>query len=291
MAHDFPSDGVRLSVYECKDCFLAWQYPVDRSAEESRAFFEQNYYQTPSTEYFQKGRKAEIARLELGFVESMVGRPESGPPPRLLDIGGGDGSFARLAFAAGWSVTMLDPAARETVECGPGETTLRIGRGTVDYLTGATKFDVVTLFDVIEHVPEPVALIERCRALLDDGGHLIIETGNYQSIDRIVSRRNWWGFQLDHRWYFTPDVLASVLRHAGFTDIETADRVLRPDAPVVTPYGGPSTARLLKGLVRRPWRAIDRLAIHHELRRAAARWPTTCRLGIFAISGRLPRRH
>lgn len=100
----------------------------------------------------------------------------------LLDIGCGAGAFLRIARAAGYRVTGLelnaslaqrarDTSGAEVVVGDAGCTTLA-GR----------RFDVVTVLDLIEHVPDPVGVLRRCADALTPGGHLVVYTPNHSSV-------------------------------------------------------------------------------------------------------------
>ena len=66
------------------------------------------------------------------------------------------------------------------------------------------------------------------RFIANIGGYLVLETGNYQSAERIISESDWWAYQADHRWFFAPKILHSLMEAAGLVDITYADLVFRP---------------------------------------------------------------
>jgi len=118
------------------------------------AHFDANYKAKGSktSEYFDPEIKAAISALEFNFMSQlpMAGR-------RLLDIGAGAGLFAALAGKHGWTVTALDPALDQ--EALVGRPSITAIRGTTDDLPISEQFDVVTMWDVIEHVTTPVNAI------------------------------------------------------------------------------------------------------------------------------------
>jgi len=88
-------------------------------------------------------------------------------------------------------------------------------------------FDVVTLWDVIEHVEDPAELLVRVRERLRPDGFVVIETGNYLSAGRIEMGAQWWCNQVDHRWYFSPDTCMQLLEQVGFGEFELERRAPR----------------------------------------------------------------
>lgn len=268
-----------ISLVECRSCVFAWQYPFVRSEQESAAWFDDAYdgRNGAPSDYFSDEGKREIARLELAFVDSLPGVRGT-----LLDVGAGSGVFAALAAESGWTVTALDPALDpRRVANGGGITAVR---GTIDDLPRDSTFDVVTMWDVIEHATSPRELLEQAAERLQPDGWIVVETGNYKSVARVAGGNDHWIYQLDHRWYFSPDSLRALLEDLGFGELVLADRVLRPGWQGKTRYAGPSRRRLLGSILRDPLRAKARWAEHRELR-TASRWPAAG-LEIFAIAAR-----
>ncbi|MFP6748341.1 MAG: class I SAM-dependent methyltransferase [Alphaproteobacteria bacterium] len=181
-AHDVGSREIEIGIIECRLCKFAWQWPVSRTRQESREYFQENYQNKDPNSYFDPVLRKKIACMELEFVETLVGAPGS-----ILDIGAGDGAFLQVASAGGWKAVGLDPAAEQNHQ---NESGVQIISGTVDDIDVNQKYDAITLWDVIEHVDDPRDLIEKCVSLLAIGGYLILETGNYQSAERISNGSN-----------------------------------------------------------------------------------------------------
>jgi SAM-dependent methyltransferase len=160
----------------------------------------------------------------------------------------------------------------------------RVIQGTIDDLPTATTFDVITLWDVIEHVELPMELIRQAAERLNSGGWLVIETGNYQSMDRIKNGTSWWAFHPEHRWYFAPPVIEELLRRAGLTAIVRADTVFRPGY-LKTRYQGPSPIGLLRKTLKMPWQLLRHVEEFAALRTAARTWPDWVGLPIFTLAG------
>ncbi|MBX9606186.1 MAG: class I SAM-dependent methyltransferase [Gammaproteobacteria bacterium] len=268
----------RVHIVECQSCYFAWQHPQVRSAEDSVTYFSATYADEGRTDtgYFAPDYKNAVSNLELDFVESL---PNTGR--RLLDVGAGAGIFASVAAQRGWQATALDPALDPARVA---DSRVRAITGVLADVPANEQFDVVTLWDVVEHAIEPVALIEGARDLLRPGGWVVVETGNYKSVDRISGGVDCWIFQLDHRWYFAPESMAGLLERAGFTDMTFAQRVLRPNWQGTTGYAGPSLVHLLKSLVRRPAQIAHHFARHRALQQAR-HWQQPG-LGIFCVAGR-----
>lgn len=268
-----------VSISECKDCCFAWQYPLGRTAQESVEHFDENYRSQGKrlSNYFNPQVKRNIASHEFDFVAQL---PIEGR--RLLDLGAGAGIFAEVAAEHGWSVTALDPALDQAHLA--GNKAVKAIRGTMEALSDEERFDVVTLWDVIEHMTSPVTTIADASARIKQGGWIVIETGNYRSADRVEGGDRHWMYQVDHRWYFSPESMTSILKQLGFSDFVYSQKTLRPGWNGRADYPGPSYVRLLKSVVKNPLKAPRHAAMFRNLRRAAD-WPMAG-IGIFTLAAR-----
>ena len=89
--------------------------------------------------------------------------------------------------------------------------------GTLDSAPHAPEsFDLITLWDVVEHVPDPGALLARARELLRPDGLLVLETQDVSSQFARVLGRRWHHYKHDeHLYHFTPATITTLLQGAG----------------------------------------------------------------------------
>lgn len=137
-----------------------------------------------------------------------------GKPGGLLDIGGGNGHFARCALDSGWDAYSMDVS-----EHAAGVAARQLGEhrsftSLPQELEG--KLDVVTLWCVIAHLPDPRRVVEDAMQLLRPGGKLLVTTPNFRfqapyaallaALGRPIDFRDH-----DHYLHFTPAALELVL--------------------------------------------------------------------------------
>lgn len=151
---------------------------------------------------------------------------------RLLDVGCGSGSYLALMEGLGWKVagTNVVPEACEAVRrrfgfpCHAGEL------GALDLPAGS--FDALTLWHVLEHLPDPRAALDRARALLAPGGILGVGVPVHDCVEAEVLGDAWLGYEVPrHLVVFSRARLRSFLEECGFAveavHSEMRDRVLK----------------------------------------------------------------
>lgn len=99
-------------------------------------------------------------------------------------------------------------------------------QGGIEYFDGKTElFDVIIMNHVIEHLNDPIEVLEQCHALLKPGGQLWIETPNIDSFDYGRYKHNWRGLVAPrHLVLFNQRSLSEALKRTGFTALRNQTR-------------------------------------------------------------------
>jgi len=86
-----------------------------------------------------------------------------------------------------------------------------------DAVSELGRFDVITLFDVLEHIPDMSAFINTVKCVLKDDGVLVVQLPNLGSLMAGIAKSKWgWLTPPDHLYHFTPDALRLYLERNGF---------------------------------------------------------------------------
>jgi 2-polyprenyl-3-methyl-5-hydroxy-6-metoxy-1,4-benzoquinol methylase len=168
---------------------------------------------------------ARFARFARDFVQTQL-RPRIAPPALVLDFGCGSGEFLDVLRGAGYQGFGFDlskGAVRFCVERG-------LQAETGDFLSwappeGRNVFDAVTMWDVLEHLPEPLPYLQRIHSLLRPGGHLFVKTPRVERLSiqcvRLLPRLAAPLLQAPgHLQFFRRESLSRLLERAGFRTLE-----------------------------------------------------------------------
>jgi SAM-dependent methyltransferase len=181
------------------------------------------------------------------FVESadiLCSSRKGSGRARLLDVGCGYGGFIALMLERGWDAGGVDPSPTVV------NAALKKGRPVhLGTLAGMQvpegTYDAVTMFYVLEHLPDPTGALKKVFDLLAPGGILLLRVPHTTPIVRLLSPLGFGGTLHDppfHLYDFPPTVLQEMLRRTGFTDVRTI-----PGEPTVPSHLGSRVAATLFG--------------------------------------------
>lgn len=202
------------------------------SSEELKKYYQEKYFQSGKQyrlEYTEEETAFLRKRVELKLyaVKEAAFKGKTPALGRALEIGVGEGFTLQALKDQGYQVLGLDYSDFAIGMLHP--TLLPFFRhGNVDellktLLKNEEKFDLVWLDNVLEHTPEPEALLKKCHQLLSPGGTLVVEVPNDFSPTQIhlLSSGNidspFWINSPDHLCYFSKDSLESVAKKTGFS--------------------------------------------------------------------------
>jgi len=204
-------------MVRCTGCGLVY-VGEDPSQIDFDALYGESYYTGGSDAVFadyigQEAARRAHARRKLAVLRTLP--PRIARNGRLLDVGCAAGFFLAEARAhydvQGVELSTWSSAyARERLG-------LPVITGTLqDAQLDGDQFDVITLWDVIEHVPDPVPLLAEAARLLKPGGRLVLSTGDWGSA--YAQRRGADWHLMTPPWHltmFSRDTLARAAQRAG----------------------------------------------------------------------------
>lgn len=216
--------GGWFSVLRCAGCGLA---RTDPWPEDPMAWYPDDYQ--PHAETFTaRAVEAVIRRTATGLLPPLGRRAATALVPdadlggmlergaTLLDVGAGNGTAVRALRAAGVDAHGVEPSAL-AVEAAHARGAPTVLAGTLDDNPQAGRaFEVVRMFQTLEHMPDPVDALRRARALLAPGGRVVVGVPNLGALGRRAFGASWNGLELPrHLHHFTRATLAAVMEAAG----------------------------------------------------------------------------
>ena len=200
-----------LTISRCTQCRSAWLDPIPSRAE-IRSFYPPEYYGARTSKFI-----APIEHLLTSISARTIARASKklGPGSRLLDIGCGRGLFLRELSKRVFEVhgTELNDLADESISdlC-----TIHVTDSLASLEFPENYFDMVLIWHVLEHLPDPKETISEISRILSPGGQLAVAVPNYGSLQSSISGRRWFHLDLPrHVFHFTPDGLRHLLQANG----------------------------------------------------------------------------
>jgi len=194
--------------YQCLDCGLVFVHPRPSIAELSSHYDEygHEYYSDPRIiECFFAPHKVE---RELRFFLRVA------PRGRMLDVGCSMGAFVKAAIQQGYQACGIDICA-PAIRIGQARGLPIMCADLFSYDAGS-RFDVITMWATMEHVPNPNDFMARIREMLRPNGVFIASVPNFASLTvRIVGSKNSYICR-DHLNYWTARGFENYFRHQGF---------------------------------------------------------------------------
>jgi SAM-dependent methyltransferase len=205
--------GRHHPIVQCRHCGLVYTNPRLEGQELLDTY---EAVKDPLYVEEQQGRVLTFER-HLKPLERITGTPDGRP---LLDVGCYTGVFVEIAAKHGWDAWGVEPS-RWAVEQARSRG-LYVVQGTLSSPDlRQAYFDVLTLWDVIEHLNSPREALGRAQQLLKPGGLIVIHTLDIESpFARLMGARWPWLMEM-HVYYFSRHTLCRMLEQCGFRVIRT----------------------------------------------------------------------
>jgi 2-polyprenyl-3-methyl-5-hydroxy-6-metoxy-1,4-benzoquinol methylase len=252
-------------IYRCPSCRLDFLHPQP-SDEALAQIYTQDYPFGPITQA-QRIQVAEMkkatARLYLQALLAYHGRSQG----KLLEIGCGRGDFLAVAQGAGFEVSGLD---RVRASCEEANRILGQGRvacaGLEDASLERASLDVCVMFDVIEHVREPLATLAHVAGLLKEGGTLFVVTPSLDSFSARLLGRHWMEYKPEHLFYFNGSNMCQALAKSGFGELSLGKNTKVLTLDYLQQHFHHFPVPILSPLVALAHAALPHALVSHQLR-------------------------
>lgn len=196
---------------QCRNCGLVYQDPQPEFTDLQQRY-RKNYF-----DYEISNEKNFFNLMQLGLVDIDFDRLTVDFENRnFLDIGCATGMLLEYMQSKGWQPKGVD-ICRESAEYGIRKRGLDIFIGPLQAAGyEENSFSVVHFSHLIEHVPDPAALLREVSRILRPGGIIIVTTPNAGGFQARLLGRHWRSAIADHLFLFTKRTLLQILKKTGF---------------------------------------------------------------------------
>jgi SAM-dependent methyltransferase len=207
-----------FAVVRCTGCGLVFVSPRV-APDQIHQLYGASYWCSPAakdygyTDY----RRDEPHWLRTWSRRAVLVSDSIGPGHKVLDVGCAAGFFLQVVQERGGDVFGVELSAPMATEAAArlGEDRVRVGTVS-DIEPSWGPFDLITFWDVVEHIPDPVSALQVARRHLTPGGRLLVETQNVGSLFARLMGRRWQHFkQAEHLYHFSPSTVRRLFSASG----------------------------------------------------------------------------
>ncbi len=211
-----------INVIDCNTCGFKHVTPLP-SEEELNAFYEKEYYNKDKPQYLRDSEEdAEWWEMTYAEYFHLFENYCSKETAKVLEIGSGPGLFLKCGKERGWNLTGIEPSKQAF------EYSLQFGAPVINAFFSEESaqtlgtFDIIFMDTLLEHIADPIALIQLAKSILNKKGLLcIISPNDYNPLQKILREKKnyapWWVVPHHHLNYFDFQSIQNLLTSQGFT--------------------------------------------------------------------------
>ena len=209
----FPlKESGRNFIYRCSSCGLEFLYPQPDMETLDRIYNNDYYWSWWIKDNYENVKKMKQATFSW-ILDKIMQYKKTG---KLLDIWCATWFFMDIAQQKWFEVYGVD-ISREAVKNAQsifGED--KIFNASIDDFSISTKFDVVIMTDLLEHVYDPLKTLQQVRNFLTPDGIVVILSPNSDSFSRKIMQKYWMQFKLEHLYYFTDKSVQKLCEYSWY---------------------------------------------------------------------------
>jgi 2-polyprenyl-3-methyl-5-hydroxy-6-metoxy-1,4-benzoquinol methylase len=240
------------TIVECAACHMRFVSPLPTKEELTAHYQQAEYFSGENDQGYLNYADMKKA-LQPHFQRRLQTLEAQGPlRGKILDVGCAAGYFLEEAQQRGWRISGMELSQEMAHNA---EQLLHIPIYTTLTAVLDQDFDAITLWEVIEHLPDPIGTLRQLRDRLRPGGVLMLSTPNNGHWQAIRAKEQWIGYRPpSHLQYFTRETLADSLHRAGFGSSEVTGTAPLPPLPAwLRDMSKPLEQALATGQAR-PWK-------------------------------------
>lgn len=204
-------------IYRCPLCHLGQTDLKKNYPAFVKEFYSKGYYEGDPTRSAYVDYELDKPLIVRNMRKFLSFLPKDKSKGKLLDVGCAFGYFVELAIDQGYDAYGFDPSTFASEKAGELVGKKRIQEATIQdakYTKGS--FDIITMFDVFEHLQDPLEDMKKLRSLLKPNGVILMATGDTKSVAAQIMKRRWTFFiPPQHIFFFHRGNVRTLLHKAG----------------------------------------------------------------------------
>lgn len=195
-----------FEIYHCSTCNTDLTYPIPTLKDVEEA--------TDPT-YFEAFNDPSIRNFKTLDLKKTLTKLNSKKIKTYLDVGCAKGFLVEYMLSKkvdAYGIELFPDVAKEAQDLVGNR---RIITGNFETFNFNKSYDLITMFDLIEHVKDPQKTLTKAKTILNPGGKILIITPNIRSWKRTLLRQNWTAYHLEHVNCFSCDSMNFFAKKTG----------------------------------------------------------------------------
>jgi len=209
---DHTTSGETFSIYQCSTCNFLITSPRPDANSIGKYYQSENYisHTNSSKSVIDKIYKS-VRSITLQWKLNLIQKHQKSGT--ILDYGCGTGEFLNTCKTASWKCFGVEPSA-EARQKAEHLTNLKLSQSLSEI--ASNKFDVITLWHVLEHIEDLNEKLSELKNHLAQDGTIFIAVPNYESLDGKLYQSHWAGYDVPrHLWHFSQTTMGKLLSNHG----------------------------------------------------------------------------
>ena len=208
-------DSAKHKIIKCKKCGHVQLYPIPTQQDDNK-FYDENMQDKNVNDV------GDIKRAKRKMMEDTIRRVNlirklTQKKGKILEIGSGHGFFLEMMRKSGYKMTGIE-ISKEKRKFSKQVTAVKVLDVNInEEMPDVGNFDVIVMFQVLEHIIDPIGFLRNVRKILKSNGKIIVEVPNCDDFQlRLHKEYREFYWERAHISYFTPKTLKSVFGMVGF---------------------------------------------------------------------------